>query len=162
MSENIDQPIAGESTEEPKKGGILGIFESAKAKDAQKVVALTEQVTELDAENTALHEAVAKLQSSEAKLQSELEGLQSDYDAKLAEIEELEGAVKSATASAGQQAAQIAAQSHVAPEDLPAAASSETENAPANEAELEEALAGCESHAERSELVKQYRNRSNN
>ena len=160
MSEILDQQD-GENAEEPK-GGILGIFEGKKAKDAAKLVELSEKLTEMDSENSALHEAVAGLKSSEQKLRDELAGLQVDYETSLAEMDELKKAVESAEESAGQRAAQIAAQNHVSPEGLPAAASSETENLPANEAELEEALSACESHAERSALVKSFRNRSNN
>lgn len=162
MSDNIDQIADGEISENQPKG-ILGIFESRKAKDATKVVELTEHLTTMDAENTALHETVANLQHSERQLTAELESLRSDYADQINEIEALKASVDQANESAGQQAAQIAAQSHVAPEDLPAADSSESiENTPASEAELEEALQACDNHAERSKLVKQYRNRANN
>jgi uncharacterized coiled-coil DUF342 family protein len=176
MDNNNDKttPAPVENNEEgnENKGGVLSVLGNIFAsKEAREAISETAQLKEAAEETARQLEAAAaefdtvkgerdsaleQVEQLQAKL-AELQGYISEKDAKISELDSLKTKEEVSTA-----AARVAAENHVDIRDLAPSDSADEDTTPRDERELELALEACETHAERSALVKQYRNRANN
>lgn len=153
--------IVEEKTEEgtdptPAKRGVLdaisNIFQSREARAAQA------EMDQLSAQLKAASEEFDTVKAELETARAENERLSASVVEAAAEISALKAEVEAAKKSAALQAASIALQNHATPAELPGSSPSEID-APMTEKELETALSGVRTHAERRELVKQYQSK---